>query len=259
MVPDKVSKKLAAHLGEASGREEHQVSASPAVSACDPSNADGSTGYHSIISSLENPPQTSCRPNVDIQFPLSKTSPADSVDATSTVDRSANKSDVASFLRQVPKNSRQTRVPDKIRLSSTPISPYPIPHPPIHRPATAEGKEFTPIPWQRCVVESMSPPAVLGISKQGRQRPLNNQMSRIMECRVVDSAQAAIANERAPGADCPSRKIRCVLKGEWAGIVLETGKFRIDKLFSHRVVVLKLTNFCDCVKCYRRFCQHHLA
>ncbi|KAI5450129.1 DNA replication endonuclease-helicase Dna2 [Naganishia albida] len=46
-----------------------------------------------------------------------------------------------------------------------------------------------------------------------------------MECRVVESAQAAIANGRASGIACPDRRIRCVLKGEWAGIVLETGDF----------------------------------
>lgn len=182
------------------------------------------TDHHSITSSTGIRQHASCRPNVDITFPLSTSSPIGSVGAISTLDRSANKSDAASSLMQVPKNSRQTRVPDGIRLSSNPISRYPIPHPPIHRPATAEGKEFTPIPWQRCVVESISPPVVLGITKRARQRALKTQMSRVMECRVVNSAQAAIANERAPGVDCPSRKLRCELKGEWAGVGLETGK-----------------------------------
>jgi hypothetical protein len=92
---------------------------------------------------------------------------------------------------------------------------------PVDEPATANP--FEAVPWKRCVVESVS--SAFRPVNQGQQRTRIDQITKILECRVVDSAQAELFIDKGTDpAVKPLGTIRCILKGEWASLVLAAGK-----------------------------------
>ena len=101
-------------------------------------------------------------------------------------------------------------------FNSAPSLTYPIPNPPIHD-STSIAPKFEPVPWRRCIVET----ATTALPVQSTQR-FGNQAIKVLLCRVVDSV-AASCSQLAPSGGT-RRKVRCELKGEWADLVLASGK-----------------------------------
>lgn len=117
-----------------------------------------------------------------------------------------------------------TALADAIHVQVEPVTTaavYPIPHPPIHDSLSDSTNTYKPVPWQRCIVETVScapPPTAV-------QRFGNQQTTKILECRVVDSIASAVDSSPPHPAGSATRKIRCTLMGEWADLVLATGEW----------------------------------
>lgn len=103
-------------------------------------------------------------------------------------------------------------------VDSVPV--YPIFNPPIHdvlNPANAAS--YDPLPWRRCIVES--------VSAENDTSHRFSQSEKVVFCRVVESF-AAHGSEDAKGETGVhvGTMLKCRLKGEWADLVLANGECR---------------------------------
>jgi hypothetical protein len=97
-----------------------------------------------------------------------------------------------------------------------PPSTYPIPNPQIHDPSS-KTPNFEPVPWRRCIVESVT------TAPQAQGQRFGNQGGKVLVCRVVDSVAASASQLVGNGGK--KKMVRCELKGEWADLVLAAGTF----------------------------------
>lgn len=96
------------------------------------------------------------------------------------------------------------------------VATYPIPNPPIHE---SRSDTYTPVPWARCIVESVS------LAPSASNARFHSGQGKVVLCRVVDSvASSSMAKvESSPRTQESGKRIRCALKGEWAELVLASG------------------------------------
>jgi hypothetical protein len=97
-----------------------------------------------------------------------------------------------------------------------PPSTYPIPNPQIHDPSS-KTPNFEPVPWRRCIVESVT------TAPQTQGQRYGNPAGKVLVCRVVDSVAASASQLVGNGGK--KKMVRCELKGEWADLVLAAGTF----------------------------------
>jgi hypothetical protein len=97
-----------------------------------------------------------------------------------------------------------------------PPSTYPIPNPQIHHPSS-KTPNSEPVPWRRCIVESVT------TAPQVQAQRFGNQAGKVLVCRVLDSVAASASQKVGSGGR--KRMVRCELKGEWADLVLAAGTF----------------------------------
>ncbi|KAJ9114076.1 hypothetical protein QFC22_005896 [Naganishia vaughanmartiniae] len=94
-----------------------------------------------------------------------------------------------------------------------PVSTYPILNPPIHDPLKAINAAYDPLPWRRCIVES--------VSSEDDTNHRFGQSEKVVQCRVVESF-AAHGCEDGKGEQGVQvgTMLECRLMGEWADLVL---------------------------------------
>lgn len=104
------------------------------------------------------------------------------------------------------------------------VSIYPLVNPPIHDSLKSASSAYDPLPWRRCIVES--------VSEEDNTNHRFGQAERVVHCRVVESfaAHGSEVAEGEAGHVQVGTKLKCRLKGEWADLVLASGEYMLITL-----------------------------